>query len=282
MEDRPAFIPPIVAADSRVQGFHVRLTLSVGAAGATIAPGLEIDDCGKCPFCLDKPKYGGSGTRRQKCELKQEEATRNVDDSSAPTIWGKLHLITGQEREQMLETQKLPLPEPLIKAMEIGPLPLVWAYRRKPRARPVPPAYVLMYYCEERVPLDRSQLAISRQRHFKNSRRPDPTSNGKPKERKPRQRKQQHPDQITPSIQPVLGPSAQQQQQTTPTSDGGRGGGARTATRVDKTASRGEVGLAKELFVAPDDEEESAVEAPVRRVAIVSPRHPLARGLSWV
>ncbi|XP_056320038.1 methyl-CpG-binding domain protein 1a isoform X2 [Danio aesculapii] len=28
-------------------------------------------DCGKCDFCMDKPKFGGSNTKRQKCRLRQ-------------------------------------------------------------------------------------------------------------------------------------------------------------------------------------------------------------------
>jgi hypothetical protein len=42
-----------------------------GQSGSRIAPGLEMDDCGVCVYCLDKPKNGGPGTKRQKCELKQ-------------------------------------------------------------------------------------------------------------------------------------------------------------------------------------------------------------------
>ena len=177
--------PPIVPDIGNVGGFHVRLTLSVGAGGASIAPGLEIDDCGMCPFCLDKPKYGGPGTKRQKCELKQQEASFTADNRE-PRIWAKLHLVTGQEMEQIKQISKLPLPEPLVSAIETGPLPLVWAYRRKRRARTLPPAYVLMYYCEERVPLDRSQLAVSRQRYFKNSRTDLATGTDKGRMRKPR------------------------------------------------------------------------------------------------
>ena len=42
-----------------------------------------------------------------------------------------------------------------------APVPLVWGFRRARRARPLPPAYVLMYHCERKVPLDRSYLRIS-------------------------------------------------------------------------------------------------------------------------
>merc|ERR1712238_261108 len=27
-------------------------------------------DCGKCLFCLDKPKFGGSNQKKQRCQLK--------------------------------------------------------------------------------------------------------------------------------------------------------------------------------------------------------------------
>jgi hypothetical protein len=190
------FIPPVAPVPSATTsrgGVYVRLTLSVGAHGATIAPGLEIDDCGLCPFCLDKPKYGGPGTKRQKCELKQQEASFAAENR-ATRIWACLHCISGAEREQIQEITKMPLPEPLVKAIDEGPLPLVWAYRRKRRARTLPPAYVLMYYCEDRVPLDRSQLALSRQRYFKNSRSDLSIDSDKSKLRKPRiQRPRVHP-----------------------------------------------------------------------------------------
>lgn len=29
------------------------------------------NDCGECLYCLDKPKYGGKGTKRQKCVRKR-------------------------------------------------------------------------------------------------------------------------------------------------------------------------------------------------------------------
>ncbi|XP_072569159.1 methyl-CpG-binding domain protein 1a isoform X2 [Paramormyrops kingsleyae] len=32
---------------------------------------LRTTDCGKCDFCMDKPKFGGSNKKRQKCRLRQ-------------------------------------------------------------------------------------------------------------------------------------------------------------------------------------------------------------------
>ncbi|KTF86707.1 hypothetical protein cypCar_00035423 [Cyprinus carpio] len=32
---------------------------------------LREDDCGKCDFCADKPKFGGSNKKKQKCRLRQ-------------------------------------------------------------------------------------------------------------------------------------------------------------------------------------------------------------------
>ncbi len=32
---------------------------------------LLEEDCGKCDFCMDKPKFGGSNKKRQKCRLRQ-------------------------------------------------------------------------------------------------------------------------------------------------------------------------------------------------------------------
>jgi len=55
---------------------------------------------------------------------------------------------------------KLPPPE-LSSAAAQGPLPLVWGFRRARRARPLNPAYVLMYHCEGTVPFDCSFLKTS-------------------------------------------------------------------------------------------------------------------------
>ena len=49
-----------------------------------------------------------------------------------------------------------------------------------------------MYYCEGRVPLDRGELAVSRQRYFRNSRTEGaagPSSGTKPKSTAPRKQR---------------------------------------------------------------------------------------------
>lgn len=33
-------------------------------------PGCVREDCGKCPFCKDKPKFGGPGKKKQRCKLR--------------------------------------------------------------------------------------------------------------------------------------------------------------------------------------------------------------------
>lgn len=31
-------------------------------------PGCQKEDCGKCVFCKDKPKFGGPGKKKQRCK----------------------------------------------------------------------------------------------------------------------------------------------------------------------------------------------------------------------
>lgn len=185
----PPRLPDGLQVEEQEDGsYYVRLTLSVAAQGAMIAPGLEIEDCGSCPFCLDKPKYGGSGTKRQKCELKQQEASYAAENRGVH-IWCTMHTVRTSEIERIRKMQELPMPDVLVAAAELAPIPLVWAYRRKRRARTLPPAYVLSYYCEGRIPLNREHLAISRQRYFKNS-RSDLSIENKSKTRRPRREPQ--------------------------------------------------------------------------------------------
>ena len=68
------------------------------------------------------------------------------------------------DKLKQCEAQKPP-PQ-LVEAAAAGPLPLVWAFRRARRARPLPPAYVLMYHCERHVQLDHSYLATSLTQHY--------------------------------------------------------------------------------------------------------------------
>ena len=51
--------------------------------------------------------------------------------------------------------------EKLKEALQNGPLPLVWGFRRSRRARALPPAYVVMFHCEQRATFDASYLSKS-------------------------------------------------------------------------------------------------------------------------
>ena len=114
---------------------------------------LEIHDCGACLFCLDKPRFGGKGTKRQKCVNKKMAHVGPVK------AWASLRVTSTQELQMVENFSNREPPTELTDAVEQnGPLPLVWAFPRARRARPLPPAYVLMYYCEKRVPLDRRYL----------------------------------------------------------------------------------------------------------------------------
>ncbi|KAL9185899.1 hypothetical protein ACHAXT_003676 [Thalassiosira profunda] len=44
------------------------------------------DDCGKCQHCLDKPKFGGKGTRRQKCLLRKCLVVKKKDMEKAQAV----------------------------------------------------------------------------------------------------------------------------------------------------------------------------------------------------
>jgi len=67
-----------------------------GAAPSSVsAPGFAMDDCGECVFCLDKPKFGGPNTKRQKCVLKQNEA-------SHPSGAGGEDAVAAAERESFV------------------------------------------------------------------------------------------------------------------------------------------------------------------------------------
>ncbi len=130
-------------------------------------PGLEIEDCGMCIFCRDKPKFGGPGTKRQKCELK-ELAPAPDAETAAPYVFATMHMISNTDHTHMLKLAAMPAPPALKEAMAKGPLPLVWAFRRKRRARALDPAYVLKYHCEQCTDMefDRTQLEESHRRYF--------------------------------------------------------------------------------------------------------------------
>ncbi|KAG1972178.1 methyl-CpG binding domain protein [Pimephales promelas] len=50
---------------------------------------LREDDCGICDFCMDKPKYGGSNKKRQKCRLRQckfESKLHGANRKQSPSL----------------------------------------------------------------------------------------------------------------------------------------------------------------------------------------------------
>ena len=45
--------------------------------------GCLAQDCGQCPYCADKPKFGGPGTKKQCCAKRKCESTMDAKDSHA-------------------------------------------------------------------------------------------------------------------------------------------------------------------------------------------------------
>jgi hypothetical protein len=58
--------------------------------------GLQIKDCGVCQFCADKPRFGGKGTKRQKCINKKKPSIGPVK------AWASLR-ITSKQHELLIE-----------------------------------------------------------------------------------------------------------------------------------------------------------------------------------
>ena len=57
--------------------------------------GCSSSDCGQCKYCIDKPKFGGPGKKRQRCEKRSclnsdggisQHTIEKVADSKAYTI----------------------------------------------------------------------------------------------------------------------------------------------------------------------------------------------------
>jgi hypothetical protein len=139
------------AGECRVR---LMLTVSSGGVGCT-PPGTPAIDCGVCQYCLDKPKFGGPGSKRKRC------VARRCLEPGPARVWSSLRVVTVQYLRELEAYASQDPPPELIEARAKGPIPLVWGFRRAPRARPLPPAYVLMYHCERHVELDRSTLPVS-------------------------------------------------------------------------------------------------------------------------
>lgn len=48
-------------------------------------------DCGDCVYCKDKPKFGGKGTKRQKCTQKR------LPQMLEPRVSAAIRLLTNSE-----------------------------------------------------------------------------------------------------------------------------------------------------------------------------------------
>ncbi len=48
--------------------------------------GCKRDDCGKCIYCLDKPKFGGPGKKKQSCLLR---TCSNFEHEHAPAYYSR-------------------------------------------------------------------------------------------------------------------------------------------------------------------------------------------------
>ena len=82
-----------------VRDHSVRLLLAVGRSVNGAAPGVVLNDCGRCTFCLDKPKFGGPGTKRQKCITKRSV----TGGTGALRVWTTLRVVS-QARSRTIVT----------------------------------------------------------------------------------------------------------------------------------------------------------------------------------
>ena len=68
--------------------FRVKLALTVCSAE-------PVADCGACVFCLDKPKFGGAGTKRQSCVVRRAAPT------GVPRVHTPLRVVSTQYLQQL-------------------------------------------------------------------------------------------------------------------------------------------------------------------------------------
>ena len=135
----------------------VKLSLTVCASGPNGQPvGLNVSDCGTCGYCLDKPRFGGKGTKRQKC------VNKRLTGVGPQKAWCALRVVSKAHLDEIDAYASRPPPKVLLDASAAGPIPLVWAFPRLRRARPLPPAFVLMYRSDRHIKnFDRSWLERS-------------------------------------------------------------------------------------------------------------------------
>ena len=59
---------------------HMQTLEQSGGGGGAV--GLGVEDCNRCVYCLDKPRNGGPGRKRQKCVLKGTPARDGEESGS--------------------------------------------------------------------------------------------------------------------------------------------------------------------------------------------------------
>ena len=109
------------AAVGQPGDFVVKLALTVCTGGHPAAPGLNVADCGVCVFCLDKPKFGGAGTKRQSCVVRRAAPT------GVPRVHTPLRVVSTQYLQQLERytphSQPEPKPEPVPTLTPTAPYP---------------------------------------------------------------------------------------------------------------------------------------------------------------
>ena len=83
----PIAVAPAAGAASGVPVPADVLTADAGALGKRlrsarcgVCPGCNSGDCGECKNCLDKPRFGGPGCRKQACMMRTCSMPRVVDE----------------------------------------------------------------------------------------------------------------------------------------------------------------------------------------------------------
>jgi hypothetical protein len=56
---------------------------------------VRADDCGECKACKDKPKFGGPGTKKQRCKLRACSRPKELESDHAPSMGTTTAAVTA-------------------------------------------------------------------------------------------------------------------------------------------------------------------------------------------